>query len=399
MKKTLLFLASIALAFSLAGCSSKKKTSGKTKERIVVAKMETPVKHLYFSGTIQPIKTVPVLSPVDGRIQELNFKFGENIKKGQLIAIVNSLKLMDSFRSAVSSFLTKKTAYLTQAQNFQGAKVLYKAGVISEQDYQTEESSYENSVLDYFQEEYQLKKVLLKAGVKPETIEKLSISDTSKIKQLFAKQFNHIRVYAPNSGVALFPVPSLSQGSDSGNNASNTSDSGAIVVGSAVREAQLILSIGDLDGFAIDMNINEVNINSIKLGMHAMITGNAFPGVNLQGDVSYVASQAQPNQGGDESGGSVFKVSVTVPKVTKKDLQTVHVGMTAKIDIPIKGQPHIMLPINAVFKKNNASYVTVVDATGKRQDVAVVTGNTTPMQVVILSGVKAGQKVVVRDQV
>lgn len=397
MKKTVLLIGFCVLGFLLVGCSSKKKTE-KVKETIVVAKMQTPVKHLYFAGTIQPVKTVSVLSPVDGRIQQLNFKFGQNVKKSQLLAIVNSLKLMDSFRGAVSSFLSKKTAYLSQAQNFQGSKVLYKAGVISEQDFDSEKSSYENSVLDFFQEEYQLKKVLLTAGVNPQDIEKLNISDTAKIKILFAKQFNHIRIYAPSAGVALFPIPDASQGGGDGNPNGGGGASGAIVVGSAIREAQLILSIGDLDGFSIDMNINEVNINSIKTGMKATITGDAFPNVTLSGVVSYVASQAQPNQSGD-SAGSVFKVSVNVPKVTKEDLETVHVGMTAKIDIPIKGVPNIMLPIDAVFKKNDKNYVTIVGANGARQDVAVITGDTTPTDVVILNGIKEGQKVVVRDTV
>ncbi len=395
MKKILLFVVGLSIiSLMLFGCSSEKKPV-KVKERVVVATEHKPVKHLYFSGTIQPINTVSVLSPVDGRIEQLNFKFGQGVKKDQLLAIVNSLKLMDSFRSAVSSFLSKKTTYLTQAQTFQGSKVLYKAGVISQQDFESEKNTYENSVLDFFQEEYQLKKVLVKAGVAPATVENLSISEISKIKALFAKQFNHIKIYSPSTGVALFPLPSQSQGDGS----SNTGTTGSIVVGSQITEAQLILSIGDLDGFAIDMNIDEVNINSIKNGMKAIVTGDAFPSVKLYGAVSYVASQAQPNQDGGGSGGSVFKVTVNVPHVTAEDLQSVHVGMSAKIDIPITGQKHIMLPIDAVFRKAGSSYVTVVEPDGTRKDVAVITGDTTPTQVVILSGITTGQKVVVRDTI
>jgi HlyD family secretion protein len=395
MKKFILLIGLSLLSITLIGCKSDKPKT-KIKERIITAQIQVPIKHLYFSGTIQPIKTNSVLSPVDGRIEKLNFVYGQDVKKGQLLAIVNSLKLMDDFRTAVSSFLTKKTAYLTQAQTFEGSKVLYKAGVISESDYTTQKNSYENSVLDFFQEEYQLKKVLLKAGVSPESVEKLSISEISKIKLLFAKQFNHIKIYSPGSGVALFPLPDQSQ-SGGGDNSSDSS--GAIIVGSKIREAQLILSIGDLEGFSIDMNINEVNINSIQKGMKATITGDAFPGISMNGLVTYVASQAQPNQGGSDSGGSVFKVSVNVPKINKDVLKVVHVGMTAKVDIPIRGQPHIMLPIDAVFRKNSQSMVTIVGANNVRNNVSVVTGNTTPTDVVIISGVSKGQKVVVRDKV
>lgn len=396
MHKKVLLIGLIIVSSILVGCGPSKKPK-KTKEQIVVAKVSVPVKHLYFNGVIQPIATQSVLSPVDGRIEKLNFIYGQKVVKGQLLAIVNSLKLMDSFRQAVSSFLQKKSDYLTQTQNFQGTKVLYKAGVIDGEQYTSEKSTYENSVLAFFQEEYELKKVLLKAGVKPQEIEKLSISDVDKIKILFARQFNHIRVYAPSSGVALFPIPQQGQSGSSSSDSSSDS-SGAIIVGSSIREAQLILSIGNLAGFAIDTNVNEVNVNSVHKDMKAIITGDAFPGIVLNGKVEYVASQAQPDQSGDSSG-STFKVTITVPHVNPKDLASVHVGMTAKVDLPIKGAPRIMLPINAVFRKDGKSYVTIVGTDGKRQDVAVVTGSTTPSDVVIVDGVKQGQKVVVRDTV
>lgn len=394
MKKKVLLLGLIFTSITLVGCGPSKKKV-KVKERIVVAKVSVPVKHLYFNGVIQPIATQSVLSPVDGRIEKLNFIYGQKVKKHQLLAIVNSLKLMDSFRESVGTFLQKKSDYLTQTQNFQGTKVLYKAGVIDGQQFTTEKSSYENSVLAFFQQEYELKKVLLKAGVKPEVIEKLSISDVDKIKQLFARQFNHIKIYAPTSGVALFPLP---QQTESGGNEDGEGNSGAIIVGSKIREAQLILSIGNLAGFSIDTKVNEVNVNSIHKSMKAIITGDAFPGITLDGKVQYVASQAQPNQGG-ESSGSVFKVTIEVPKVLEKDLLSVHVGMTAKVDLPIRGAPRVMLPINAVFHKGGKNYVTVVGADGKRKEVAVITGDTNSTAVVIIQGVKQGQKVVVRDTV
>lgn len=395
MKRYLSLLLLCMVGVSLVGCKSKQSTQ-KTKDQIITATVKTPVKHLYFSGKIAPINTSSVLSPVAGRIEKINFVYGQNVAKDQLLTVVNSMKLMESFRSAVSTFLAKKTTYLTQAQTFQGSKVLFKAGVISEEQYTSEKNTYENSILDFFQEEFQLKKVLLKAGVSPESVERLTISDINKIKLLFSKQFNHIEIRAPHAGVALFPLPQQ-QGQDNGD--SGGDNSGAIIVGSKINEGQLILSIGDLDGFSIDMSINEVDINSISNGMKAIITGDAFPGITLHGMVTYVASQAQPNQNGGGSGGSVFKVTVTVPKVTRDDLKEVYVGMTAKVDIPIQGQPRVMLPINAVFRKDGRSMVTVVGANNVRKDVPVVTGETTLSQVVIISGVQKGQRVVVRDQV
>src|SRR3989344_3806694 len=46
----------------------------------------------------------------------------------------------------------------------------------------------------------------------------------------------------------------------------------------------------------------EVNINRIKPGARVTVTGIAFPGVTLQGEVSSVASQAQSASEGGSSG-------------------------------------------------------------------------------------------------
>jgi len=69
--------------------------------------------------------------------------------------------------------------------------------------------------------------------------------------------------------------------------------------------------------------------------------------------------------------------------------------MTSKIEIDIKKQPVIMVPIAAVFRKNGGAGVTIIDKSGKRRVVSVVTGFTTPTQVAIVSGVKDGDRVVV----
>jgi multidrug efflux pump subunit AcrA (membrane-fusion protein) len=96
----------------------------------------------------------------------------------------------------------------------------------------------------------------------------------------------------------------------------------------------------------------------------------------------------------------MFAVSVDVPKVSKKDQKDLRVGMTAKIEIQIKKPPKVMIPIDAVFSKRGEIYVTQVDPkTGQRKNVPVETGPTTENNVVIIEGIKAGDKVVVYHKV
>ncbi len=385
-----LMIMSLIVSMFLIGCRSEQKSVA-TKITTIMAAKESPIKELYFSGSIQPIKTDSILSPVDGDIEKLNFVYGQSVQKGQVLVVINSLKLMDDFRQAVNDYLTKKSSYLNQIKSYEGSKVLHDAGVIDDENFETAENQYETSVLDFFQQEYQLQKVLEKAGVSADSIEKLNITDTDKVKLLFAKKFNHIKIYSPTTGVALFPVPGQSQdtGGDSGADSS-------IEIGKKIHEDQLLLSVGNLSGFSITMTIDEIDVNSIKQGMNAVITGNAFPGISLNGKVVYVASQAQPSTQG-ASTTSTFTAIIEVPAISDKVRAVVHVGMSTKILISIKEPPRILLPIDCVFQKNDQSYVTIVQPDGSQQDVMVVTGGTTVGKVIIVSGINVGQKVIVRD--
>ena len=64
-------------------------------------------------------------------------------------------------------------------------------------------------------------------------------------------------------------------------------------------------------------------------------------------------------------------------------------------EIDIHSAPQIMLPVNAVFQNKGQDVVRVQDAVGKDHLVPVITGETTPTEVVIVSGVKVGDKVMV----
>ena len=153
------------------------------------------------------------------------------------------------------------------------------------------------------------------------------------------------------------------------------------------------MSIGDLSGLAATFDVSEVDIDRIHQNMDVIVSGNAFPGAHLKGYISAVSVQANLNSG--ESGLSMFSVKIDIPSVDKKIMEKIRVGMTAKFEVDIQSSPRIMLPVNAVSEKNGQSMVTIMDAQGKQKEVPVITGNTTPTQVVIIRGVNAGDKVVV----
>ncbi|MCH9644541.1 MAG: HlyD family efflux transporter periplasmic adaptor subunit [Gammaproteobacteria bacterium] len=393
MKKRVLFtlvLLSLGMAV-LSGCDKKDEKKTAATLDVVTAKLSKPIMVLHYSGAVNPLTTNAVISPVDGRIAKLDFEYGRTVKKGAVIVSLSSDTLADDFKKAVNTYLQKKDAYFTGKMSFSGTQMLYKAGVTEKSSYLDEKSTFDGKTLDYLQSVYDLQKILSKVHVDPDTVLNLSISDTKQVNQLLRKQFSDIPVKANASGIALFPIQSQDDQQNSSDN-----KSGKLVVGSAVKKGQSILNIGDMSGLMMSFLVSEIDVNRLKVGMAATVTGSAFPNITLKGKISSVSFQAQPNQGGD-SGVSMFNVEVEVPHISVAQAKTIHVGMTGMVTINIVGKPSIMLPVAAVTQKNGLSYVTRVNANGQQKQVRVVTGNTTLNDVIILQGVQAGDKVVVHD--
>lgn len=387
MKKIIQIFMVITSLLLVSACDHKKKPvqAGTT---IVIAKEQQPVQQLFFSGALAPISSVAVESPVNGIVSTMGFTYGERVTMGQPLFTLVSHELAENYRKAISDYLQKKQSYQTQKSAYLGEQVLYKAGVVSENDYQNTKSQYENASLAYIESQYNLEKILRTAKVDFKEIESLSLSDTAQVNDILQRHFHDVVVTAPQMGVALYPQPKTSS------DGATTSD-GKLAVGSTVKEGQLLLSVGDLSGLSATFDVSEVDIDRIKKGMAVTVTGSAFPGVVLQGNISSVSAQA--NQGNANSGLSMFSVNVAIPKIDQKAMQKIRVGMTAKFEIDLQSPAQIMLPINAVFQHNGHNVVRLQNAAGQPQIVPVVTGETTPTQIVIISGVKAGDKVMVTE--
>lgn len=404
MPRLLMLLFCVLLAV-LSGCDQSKKTETKKKTvQIITVKLETPVTKLYFKGNLQPISHIPVLSPVDGTVAKLDFTYGERVEKGKQLAVLTSTALADNYRKALTDYLQKKNTYTIQMQSFAGSEALYRAGVISQDEYNNTKSEYETNVLNYFQSKFELEKILARANLDPSDVEKLTIADTEMVNKLLQRHFSNIVVSSPGKGIALFPTESSGGGGGGGGSGDGSSDgssgagdkSGKLYVGSQLKRGQLMLTIGDLSGYSTTINVSEININRINTGNPVTVTGDAFPGITLDGYISTVSSQANPGSG-DQGSVSLFACTVIIPNVSEKLRDVIRVGMSANIEIDLKDKPRIQLPIKAVTIIQEKSYVTKVEKDGTYTKVPVVTGETTETQVIILKGLEPGDKVVVHD--
>lgn len=131
--------------------SSKGKTGGKGSRGqgmgqqampVAVAKVETRDLPVYLSGlgSVQAFYTVLMKTRVDGQLVAVNFREGQEVKKGDLLVVVDPRPFEVAVAQAEAN-LAKDQASLKDAQvNLERFKTLYQSGVISKQQLDTQDS-------------------------------------------------------------------------------------------------------------------------------------------------------------------------------------------------------------------------------------------------------------------
>ncbi len=162
-------------------------------------------------------------------------------------------------------------------------------------------------------------------------------------------------------------------------------------------EGTPIMQVADLSQMRVRLNLNELDVAKVKVGMPVEIKVDALPGKVFQGEVRKIAPASQSAQGGGGLGVVKFAVEVYL-KQTDTALRP---GMTARCRILTasrKGVP--VLPLEALGTEGDKYYVLKIvpnqtDAQGrpKTEKVFVEVGLRNSSQAEIVSGLQEGDKV------
>lgn len=382
-----LFSLIIAFMLLLFLSSCKPHSNAKSSHiHIVRAAVTTDINHLYYNGVIQPLHTANIYSPADGVVQTLYVQYGDWVQAKQKILVIRSTESQKIYASALTDYITKKDQYYRNQTNFEATNALYKAGIVAKETYTSEQSQLETSKLAYLAAATTLQNLQRNFPDSPQNLTTLTLENAQQLETTLQKPFNDFVVTAPISGILLAPQKNPSQ-------SNNSSSDKLLMAGEEIKENQLLFNLGDMSGISTTINVSETDINQIIPGQAALLTSWALPGLVLHGTVTNVARQALANSGQNAAS---FPVQIIIPTINDAQRALVRIGMTAKVDIEIQHAPHIKIPISAVSEKNGHNIVTVVDPnTGAKREVIVSTGTTDLTEVVIVSGLKTGDNIVV----
>ncbi len=90
-----------------------------------------------IAGDLRPIESAIVRGRIDGVLEKVAVRDGQQVKAGTLLAKFESVEQEASLRSADADFIATKSDFETQKWNYEQSKELFKVGAIAERDFRT----------------------------------------------------------------------------------------------------------------------------------------------------------------------------------------------------------------------------------------------------------------------
>ncbi len=177
-----------------------------------------------------------------------------------------------------------------------------------------------------------------------------------------------------------------SSGGTSVDASGDTSDSGSTVTSQYSAYETAAFSIASDDKATVSINVDELDITSVKTGQTAKITLDAIEGEEFEGTITSVSSEAS-------SGSSSAKYPV---EITFDKTDDMRIGMTASASISIdEAEDAVLIPVDALQEKGGKTFVyTKKDSDGNLSgEVEVETGLSNGNKVEITSGLESGDTV------
>ncbi|NLX84569.1 MAG: efflux RND transporter periplasmic adaptor subunit [Synergistaceae bacterium] len=264
------------------------------------------------TGTLDAVETVDVGTQISGTIKDIYIDYNSVVKKGQLIAEIDSATQQADVAQAQANLLASKAdlmsseAVLANAEKtLARTKKLADRDLIAKADEDTDEKSYLTA-------RAQVAASKAKIGQYAATLTKTKIN------------LGYTKIYSPVDGVVI----------------SKNVDKGQTVAAS--YQTPSIAEIAkDLSNMQVEVNVDEADIGGVKDGQKATFTVDAYPNDPFEGIVTQVRLSPAKTD-------NVVTYVVIVKVSNNKGL--LMPGMTANVSLIVEDRENIIVVPNSAFR-------------------------------------------------
>lgn len=166
-----------------------------------------------------------------------------------------------------------------------------------------------------------------------------------------------------------------------------------VKVGGNIYGGNTLMTIPDLRVMQVKIEVHEADINKVKVGQAAMVTMDTYPGLLLHGEVARIASIAASGNPWQGTQAEVKRFDVEIVLKDTAGLQ-LKPGISAKAVIRIDQRDDaLFVPLQCAFQEHGVYWCLVASAFGEPVRREVEVGLNNDNYVEILSGLEAGERV------
>lgn len=290
-----------------------------------------------------PEKLVKITPPLAGRIVRLHRQLGDTVKAGDPLATIDSPDL-----GAAYSEHAKAQATLTRArQEFERQKALHDEDISAGKDFEAAQLDLAAAESD--------------ARAAADRLAQLGVSARSSSRREYVLR-------APISGRVV-----EMEGAQGGYWNDNTAS---------------IMTVADLSTVWLSASVAEKNLSQMFAGQAARIAPNAYAGRTFDGKVSYIGDLLDPDT-------RTARVRVAIDN--REGL--FKPGMFARVSFDGPIHQALLIPASALLQSGLYTRVFVEQAPFRFESRVVSVGASTGDRVEVLSGIKPGERIVIKDGV
>ncbi len=398
MKKLLCAALVIMLIILPSGC--KKKEAAEVSEAgtnvTVFSAVKSDVKDVVnYNGNIMEGEYVSITAKTSAKVQNIFVEEGDYVEAGTVLAKLDETDLRLVYNQALAGYNSAVAAYdmaanassvqsstsasqnLSRAQiayndaklNLDRTRTLYDAGAATKVQLESAESAEENARLNL--SSAQENKDLQTGVVNEKTIAsaKAGVDAAKASLDIAANNLSYTTITTPASGYI---------------------SSKNIVKGQYASPGVEIFSVKNSRVVEAEINITESDISFVKVGTDAEVKIKS-----ANGSDKVVGKITMANPVKDAKTG-LYKVHIEIPNKDGK----IKVGMIAEISLVLKENKNVIaIPSDSIIQDGEKFFVFVASQDGKTaQKVEVIKGIENPEKTEIVSGIKEGDKIIVKGK-
>lgn len=341
---------------------------------------------LTFTGTTQPVQTVALRSRVDGQVTALTVDVGDGVAPGDIVARQDADLLTVAVNQAQAELQARQSEVAQAKAAVSDAQTAYESARVQLQQSQTEadrlsrlagdgavsiqEAEQAQLTVDTGQQVLKSTQEQIRTRQSAVSAAEGRVSAQQAVVDQTQERLSYAVVRSPLSGVVIERLVETGDYAESGDE---------------------LMQIGDLSSIKVIIEVSDRDLSQISVGQPVDVRLDAFPDEAIAGRITRITPAADPTS-------RLIPVEITIPNQTGR----IGSGLLARVTLAGVGGDRVAIPKRALEIATDESptlfvLTNVNDQEATVQARAVEVGRENNSRVEILSGLQAGDVIVVRS--